>query len=330
MMHQPRVSFVIPAFNAEATLERAVVSVLDQRGAQFEVVVIDDGSTDGTRTVADRIAATYSEVRVEGQPNGGAASALNRGRQMANGEFVCSVDADDELTPDYLTTMWGFVNEHPGYGFYSHDLWRVNEQGERERVFGWDEVRELTLDDFLSVPTVVGPGTLWRTEVIDSLGGYKEGIYNEDYDLWLRALSRGVKHIYCPAVLYCYYQHSGQKTADRVRVHDSVAQLLEEATLGGALTDEQVGRVRESIAENRRLANEYRVYGQPLAVLIGNRSEADAAALRGTLERSLPPVMVGPVLRVIHGLSWVSRPVRRMIWKVQARRRNSNERDKVS
>jgi len=319
MQLEPRISFIVPAFNAETTLERAVLSVLKQHGVAYEIIVVDDGSADDTSGVAARLAEAHSEVRADRQANRGTAAALNRGRLLARADYVCSVDADDELTPDYLSTMWAFVDLHPGFGFYSHDLWRVNEQGARERVYGWDEVRYLSLDEFLIAPTVVGPGTLWNKGILEELGGYSEDVYNEDYDLWLRALVAGVRHIYCPSVLYCYHQHGAQKTADGVRVQESIVHLLEKAILSGRLTEEQTRLVRESVSDHRRLAREYRLYGVPQAVLIGEHSEAGAAALRRALERWLPARTIEPALRFIHSFSWIARPIRPLAWRLKAR-----------
>lgn len=99
----PTISVVVPAFNAERFIERTLRSALAQREVDLEVVIVDDGSTDGTRAIVDRFAAADPRVRVVSVSNGGVARARNLGIEMACGEFVALLDADDIWHPDKLT-----------------------------------------------------------------------------------------------------------------------------------------------------------------------------------------------------------------------------------
>ena len=99
MKKQPLTSVVIPAYNAEVFLERTLRSALRQTHSNLEVIVVDDGSTDKTRVIAEAAAATDERVRILSVPNGGVAKARNIGIAEANGEFVAFLDADDLWHP---------------------------------------------------------------------------------------------------------------------------------------------------------------------------------------------------------------------------------------
>lgn len=103
----PTVSIIIPAYNAAAYLQRAVASALAQTFANIEVVVVDDGSTDETPSLADQLASQDQRIRVVHQSNRGLAEARRTGVNAASGDYVCHLDADDELTPDAVDFLLG-------------------------------------------------------------------------------------------------------------------------------------------------------------------------------------------------------------------------------
>ena len=101
----PLISVIIPAYNTEAYLARCLDSVLAQTLTDFELLLINDGSTDGTAAVADRYAEADSRVKVIHKENGGVSSARNRGLEVARGEFITFVDSDDIVLPTYLEKL---------------------------------------------------------------------------------------------------------------------------------------------------------------------------------------------------------------------------------
>lgn len=105
MSHYPLISVIIPAYNAEQTLRRACQSVWEQTYPHVELVVVNDGSADGTAALLDGLAAQQENIRVIHQENGGVCSARNAGLDAATGERICFLDADDELTPGALLTL---------------------------------------------------------------------------------------------------------------------------------------------------------------------------------------------------------------------------------
>ena len=108
----PRVSIIMPAYNASVFLERAVGSVVSQTFSDWELIIIDDGSTDGTAKHADDLAASDGRIQVIHQKNSGVSSARNKGIGSASGEFIAFLDADDAYEPEFLEALLGVLNEN--------------------------------------------------------------------------------------------------------------------------------------------------------------------------------------------------------------------------
>lgn len=104
-MHSPKISVIVPVYNAEKYLRRCVDSILAQTFTDFELLLIDDGSKDCSGAICDEYAAMDSRVRVFHQPNGGVSSARNLGLDNAKGEWIAFVDSDDWVAPEYLDVL---------------------------------------------------------------------------------------------------------------------------------------------------------------------------------------------------------------------------------
>ena len=100
-----KISIIVPVYNTEKYLKRCVDSILSQNYADFELWLVDDGSTDGSGALCDSYQQKDSRVRVFHQKNAGVSAARNYGVDQAQGEWVCFVDSDDEVLPDYLSDM---------------------------------------------------------------------------------------------------------------------------------------------------------------------------------------------------------------------------------
>lgn len=108
----PRISVIVPAYNAQDCLEKCIESLLNQSFKDFEIIVIDDGSKDATPAICDKWAARDSRVRVLHKENGGVSRARNSGLDMARGELISFVDADDHILPDAYETMLKAMEAH--------------------------------------------------------------------------------------------------------------------------------------------------------------------------------------------------------------------------
>jgi glycosyltransferase involved in cell wall biosynthesis len=136
----PRVSIVLPTYNRADTLGRAIESVRAQTWQDWELVIVDDGSTDATRDVLAGV--SDSRVRVLSQANQGVAAARNRGLREARGGLVAFLDSDDEHTPHHLELAVSFFDAHPDEHLYSSEFWEDFGRGNvvkhhRPEIFDW-------------------------------------------------------------------------------------------------------------------------------------------------------------------------------------------------
>jgi glycosyltransferase involved in cell wall biosynthesis len=125
----PTVSVIIPAYNAESYVREAVESSVEQTQPPHEVIVVNDGSTDGTGAVADQVARERAVVRVIHQENGGPAVARNTAIAVATGEFLAFLDADDAMVPDRIEYQVGYLLAHPGTDIVIGSVERSTEAG---------------------------------------------------------------------------------------------------------------------------------------------------------------------------------------------------------
>lgn len=205
----PRLSVVLPAYNAEDTLNTAVESIVGQTESDLQLIIVDDGSTDATpRLIRDwqrkdnRITALFEEHK-------GIAAALNRGLREAEAPYVARMDADDYSQPERLEKQADFLDIHDDIGVVSClvEHWS-DASGEQEgyaHYVKWinslTESEEIAVNRFIESP-LAHPSVMFRRELIEQHGGYRQGAFPEDYELWLRWLSQGVRIRKIPEVLF--------------------------------------------------------------------------------------------------------------------------------
>ena len=179
----PLVSVVIPAYNAAPFLSGALKSVLAQTYKNYEILVIDDGSTDATAEVIKRL----SMVRLLSQRHTGAAAARNRGIGAARGSLVAFLDADDIWMPSKLEKQVAFLQRHPDIGMAICEHTVLEEDGsermsDKSVLFKGDTVRNIFLHSDVATPTVIV-----RKEVFNKVGLFDESLScAEDENLWMR------------------------------------------------------------------------------------------------------------------------------------------------
>lgn len=285
----PLFSVCMPAHNAESTIVAAIESVVAQTCTDWELVIVDDGSTDGTAEVSRAYAQRDSRVRVVSQKNMGCGPARAVAVENARARLLCRLDADDLYLPEYLDTMRRFIDAYPGYDIYACNGWRLRPDGSY-RIYHdgarFRRVMSLSVDDLLR-ESLIFTTAVFSRRTYELAGGIRPDIYCEDYDFWLRAMSGGARHVYCPASLAVYRDSAAQMTADVIRIHESQMQVLRDVMLTGRLTQRQVEIARHSI---RLLAANVRFRRCALCVL--------------------RPCRVDGVFRLAHSLAWVFRPYR--------------------
>jgi glycosyltransferase involved in cell wall biosynthesis len=188
----------MPVFNAGATLRRAVDSVRGQSLADWELVIVDDGSDDDTPAILEALQKEEPRLRVLRRPHQGLVAALNAGLAAAQAPLIARMDADDESHPDRLMEQVQCLEEHPAWGLVSC---RVGFGGCITRAIGYalhvDWINslltpeEIALNRFVESP-LAHPSVVFRACLPERHGAYREGPFPEDYELWLRWLEAGV------------------------------------------------------------------------------------------------------------------------------------------
>lgn len=183
----PAVSVVIPAYNAAWCVHKAVDSVLAQDFRDFELIVVNDGSTDDTAAV---LAAYSDAVRLIHKPNGGMSSARNVGIRAAHGEFIAFLDADDWWLPGKLRRQVDLMRQRPELGFTSTAARVEDSEGRLLNLWACDPTGEpILLRLFASNAGIAGGSSalMVRRDLLDRVGHYDESLGGvEDGDLWMR------------------------------------------------------------------------------------------------------------------------------------------------
>jgi len=185
----PLVSVVIPCYNQARFLREAIESVLAQSHPNFEIIVVDDGSTDDTSEVA----GGYPKVRLLRQENQGLAAARNSGLARSEGEYVVFLDADDRLLPEALEVSAGYLNVRPECAFVSGRYRVIAADGSplpprrKQRYVEKDHYLELLADNYVGPPVVV----MYRRAVFESVGGFDTSVSpSADHEMSLRIAGR--------------------------------------------------------------------------------------------------------------------------------------------
>jgi glycosyltransferase involved in cell wall biosynthesis len=218
------VSVVIPAYNSAATLGRALDSVLAQTVPAREILVIDDGSTDGTPAL---VAARYPTVTCVVQPNAGAAAARNHGVRLARGAYVAFVDADDEWAPTKLERQLAVFAAQPGIGLLACLVVFVRDGSRTPEVPPHPDrqVDELRYAELLAGRGgyFVSASYVLRREVFLAVGGFDESLRSgHDTEFFLRVMHRGWSFRVLHEPLYVWHQDEGSLSGGGVSPKRSV------------------------------------------------------------------------------------------------------------
>jgi glycosyltransferase involved in cell wall biosynthesis len=251
MDNSPLVSIVIPSYNYDRFLGEAIESALRQTHAPVEVVVVDDGSTDGSRAVISSFGARIKTVL---QDNLGLPSARNSGIREAGGEYLLFLDADDGLLPGAAADLLEGFALRPEAGIVFGDAVWMDEKG-REIGRHGSGPECVSYRDMLRGNPILVSEALVRRSILTQTGLFDPGLRQcEDYDLWLRA-SRLFPIIHLGRTVTRIRRHPQQLSQDRAR------QLMWELRVKESLTDPSVEMRRALGNLHHRLAYEYRRLG---------------------------------------------------------------------
>lgn len=202
----PEISVIIPVYNGATYIAAAIESVLAQGGCRAELIVVDDGSGDGT---AAAIAPYRAQLTYLYQRNQGVSSARNVGIRQAQGEFVAFLDADDYFLPGKLAAQLALFRRQPGLGLVHSGWRRVDAQGQSlGDVTPWANYPVLDLATWLQYKPVLPSAMLFRRDWLLQVGGFDpQLIAAEDVDLVFRLAIAGCPSAWLPQVTTAYRQH---------------------------------------------------------------------------------------------------------------------------
>jgi glycosyltransferase involved in cell wall biosynthesis len=215
----PRVSILLPAYNAAGTLAESLASLREQTVRRWECIIVDDGSSDATGAIADSWAKKDPRFRVLRFPvRQGIVVALNSAADLAGAPYLARQDADDRSLPERLERSLALLDSDPALGavacrvriFPVEDLaagMRAYEEWLNSTITPDEIAREIWVESPLP-----HPATIFRKEAFTRCGRYEDGPWPEDYDLWLRMHTAGWRFAKVAVVLYEWRHHANRLT----------------------------------------------------------------------------------------------------------------------
>jgi glycosyltransferase involved in cell wall biosynthesis len=233
---EPVFSVVVPAYDAEETIEATVRSVIAQTFADFELIVVDDGSARPVGDLVESAAGGDRRVRVIRQPNQGPAAARNAGIESARGRIVSLLDSDDMYMPGYLRGVHDAFEAAPAAGLAFTDCWMLEAASHRiYRQTGLStygvEATSLSAEELLLALLghnfITASTVSVRSEALAAVGGYDASIQgSEDYDLWLRIAASGRGGVRPPGRLVLLRDRPGSLSKKRLLMANAHLDVL--------------------------------------------------------------------------------------------------------
>ncbi|MBL9209696.1 MAG: glycosyltransferase [Opitutaceae bacterium] len=251
----PVVSVVLPVHDGAATLGRAIASVAAQTLNDWELVVVDDGSTDETPGIVAHWQRKDPRIRSCRLPRQGIVAALNAGLAAARAPLLARLDADDVSHPERLAEQAAFLNapENAAIGLAGC---QVEFGGDRRTAAGyalhvdWTNAlvtpEAIALNRFVESP-FAHPSVMFRRELVERLGGYRDGDFPEDYELWLRWLDAGVRMAKVPRALLTWHDPPGRLSRTAARYAPDAFFRLKAPWIARELRRNEVSRGARSV-----------------------------------------------------------------------------------
>jgi glycosyltransferase involved in cell wall biosynthesis len=283
---EPTHSVIVPAYNAAGTVGQAIRSVSAQTAQSFEVIAVDDGSSDGTPELLRELAAADERIIFWTQPNAGPSAARNAAIERASGAYVTFLDSDDLLLPRYLETMAAVFGGDPGIGLAHARSWVLDEAagGGKVRRAIWPPHGHATGSSAdpespseavvaLASGNYIGAVQTARLDAVARVGGLDNDLHQaEDYDLWLRIAIAGFKVVTAPGTLAVVRNRAGSLSKDEAELARGVRVVCERVRSVYDVPDE----ARAAAAAQLERANRH-------LDLLSGRAPLRAALRRGRL-----------------------------------------------
>lgn len=243
----------MPARNTAAYVGAALESVLTQTYDDLEVIVIEDGSTDGTNDVAQQYARRDARVRIVRGTFGSPAAARNRGIAASSGDWFALLDSDDLWTPLFLERQFQALARYPGAMLASSNALNLGGQWHRRPLDGARQLRTLGFTDLLRDETSVCIMTVFSREVVNAVGPF-DATFNrtEDYDLWLRATHAGFLIVKNPESLAYYRRRPESLSFDEEAMLDGILRVYRKVEQWSLLAEDRTVLERQIARFERR------------------------------------------------------------------------------
>lgn len=193
----PKVSIILPVYNAAATLRDTLNSIRQQTFQNYELIIVDDGSNDDSYQIAQQFQVNDPRIRIIRQHNQGVVAASNRALELARAPYVARMDADDLMYPQRIAAQYDYLQQHPEVDLVGCQVKLFPEeqvQGGFREYMRWQNqclsVEDMQDERYVEL-TIANPTICFRREVIQDIGAYREGDFPEDYDLLLRLSQQG-------------------------------------------------------------------------------------------------------------------------------------------
>ncbi len=287
-MSSPRVSVLMPVYNASGTLPEALQSIAGQNLGDFEVIAVDDGSDDDTRLILEAWRRGDRRIKPVYADRAGLVATLNHGLSLCTGEWVARMDADDRMHPDRLARQAALLESRPEISVAGSlvEIFADGTVGEGMKVYEtWlnslVEPRDIAREIFIESP-IAHPSAMVRREVLVGLGGYRDAGWPEDYDLWLRCHAAGLRFAKVPEVLLYWREHADRLTHTDSRYSvENFLRVKARFLVDGPLDDRDGLIVWGAGQTGRRLSKHLVRMGRPVDAFVDISSRKIGGILRG-------------------------------------------------
>ena len=287
-MPTPRISVLMPVYNAAGTLPETLQSIAAQTLGHFEVIAVDDGSDDDSGMILEAWRRGDRRIKPVYADRAGLVSALNHGLSLCKGDWVARMDADDRMHPDRLARQAALLESRPEISVAGSlvEIFADGPVGEGMKVYeAWlnslVEPGDIAREIFIESP-IAHPSAMVRRDVLVGLGGYRDAGWPEDYDLWLRCHAAGLQFAKVPETLLYWREHTGRLTHTDSRYSvENFLRVKARFLVDGPLNDRDGLIVWGAGQTGRRLSKHLVRMGRPVDAFVDISPRKIGGILRG-------------------------------------------------
>jgi glycosyltransferase involved in cell wall biosynthesis len=249
----PLISVVMPARNAAATLAESLDSLVQQSFADFELVLVNDGSSDDTAAIAERYAPQLNLRLLHHETSQGVARSINDGLAASDSEFVARLDADDLAQPLRLQRQLDFLRTQTQVGVCGSDMLVFSQEQEQRFVLAHPSANAAIRTALVQRCAIAHPSVMCRRQIFELAGCYDERFdFAEDYELWCRASLLGVQFANIAEPLTHYRKHAGQVSRQKAQLQYERDMAIKARYMGAWLQGEPPGLLPQFLALQTR------------------------------------------------------------------------------